>query len=149
MSAFDAAALHLHGTRSLVRLRGEQTGGRLGVMEEELPFGPGPPLHAHPQDETYVVLEGEATFWIGTDPARDPGERHGAGATLHAPGGTPHTYRVESPRLRVLVLSTPAGLEEYVLALGRTADAPEPSRERMREVGRAMGQVLLGPPPPR
>jgi quercetin dioxygenase-like cupin family protein len=153
VSAFADAALHLHGTRSLVRLTGAQTAGRLGVLEEELPFGPGPPRHEHPQDETYVVLEGEATFWVGphADPAAgDAGVRHGTGAVVHAPGGTPHTYRVESAAgLRVLILSTPAGLEDYVLALGRArADDPPPTRAELSAVARSQGQVLLGPPPP-
>jgi quercetin dioxygenase-like cupin family protein len=148
MSSLDRR-LWLHGTWSTVKLAGTETGGRLAVLEEELPEGPGPPLHSHPEDETYVLLEGEASFWVDADPATEEGLRRGPGAVVFVPGDAPHTYRVESPLLRLLVLSTPAGLEDYVLALGTPdAEAPEPSRERMREVARELGVVIHGPPPP-
>jgi quercetin dioxygenase-like cupin family protein len=144
----DGRRLRLHGTWSTVKLAGNETGGRLAVLEEELPEGPGPPLHSHPQDETYVLLDGEATIWVDADPAADIGLRRGAGAVVFVPGGVPHTYRVESPLLRLLVLSTPAGLEDYVLALGGPdAEAPEPSRERMAAVARELGVIIHGPPP--
>jgi quercetin dioxygenase-like cupin family protein len=145
----ESRRLWLHGTWSTVKLAGDETGGRLAVLEEELPEGPGPPLHSHPEDETYLLLAGEATFWIDADPAAEAGLRRGAGAVIFVPGGVRHTYRVESPALRLLVLSTPAGLEDYVLALGTPdAGAPEPSRKRMAAVARELGVVLHGPPPP-
>ncbi len=148
-SVTDGPRLRLHGTWSTVKLAGSATGGRLAVLEEELPGGPGPPLHSHPQDETYVLLDGEATFWIDVDPANEAGVRRGAGAVVFVPGGAPHTYRVESQLLRLLVLSTPAGLEDYVLALGTLdIEAPEPSRERMATVARELGVIIHGPPPP-
>jgi len=144
----DGRRLWLHGTWSTVKLAGNETGGRLAVLEEELPEGPGPPLHSHPQDETYVLLDGDATFWIDADPAEERGLRCGAGAVVFVPGGIWHTYRVESPLLRLLVLSTPAGLEDYVLALGTPdAQAPEPSRRRLAAVARELGVVIHGPPP--
>jgi quercetin dioxygenase-like cupin family protein len=145
----DGQRLRLHGTWSTVKLAGSATGGRLAVLEEELPVGPGPPLHSHPQDETYVLLGGEASFWVDADPAEERGLRRGAGAVVFVPGGAPHTYRVESPLLRLLVLSTPAGLEDYVLALGTLdVQAPEPSRGRMAAVARELGVVIHGSPPP-
>lgn len=146
----DGRRVWLHGTWSTVKLAGRETDGRLAVLEEELPEGPGPPLHSHPQDETYVLLDGEATFWVDADPTAAAGLRRGAGAVVFVPGGAPHTYRVESPHLRLLVLSTPAGLEDYVFALGTTdPEAPEPSREQMAAVARELGVVIHGPPPPR
>ncbi len=143
-----ARRLRLHGTWSTVKLAGSETGGRLAVLEEELPEGPGPPLHSHPQDETYLLLDGEASFWVDADPAEEKGRRRGAGDVVFVPGGAPHTYRVESPLLKLLVLSTPAGLEDYVLALGTPeAEAPAPTRQRMADVARELGVVIHGPPP--
>ena len=81
----------------------------------------------------------------------------GPGSVVFAPGGTPHTFRAESDTLRALVLSTPAGIEEYMLALGEPAgwpwlpppaDGPRVPAERMAAVERELGIVGHGPPPP-
>jgi len=144
------------GTLARMKLDGAQTGGRLGLWEGVLPHGAAPPLHSHPQDETLYVLEGEMTAWL-TDPAHDRGERCGAGAVVFAPGGTPHTFRVESDTARVLVLSTPAGIEDMVRGLAEPArwpwlqpppDGPRVAPERIAAVERETGMVRHGPPPP-
>ena len=144
------------GTLARMKLDGAQTGGRLGLWEGVLPHGAAPPLHSHPQDETLYVLEGEMTAWL-TDPALDRGERCGVGAVVFAPGGTPHTFRVESDTARVLVLSTPAGIEDMVRGLAEPArwpwlqppsDGPRVAPERIAAVERETGMVRHGPPPP-
>jgi quercetin dioxygenase-like cupin family protein len=150
------------GTLARMKLDGAQTGGRFGLWEGVLPRGAAPPLHSHRQDETLYVLDGELTAWLAD---RDPGEdwvrsrarRCGVGATVFAPGGTPHTFRVESDTARVLVLSTPAGIEDMVRGLAEPArwpwlqpppDGPRVAPERLAEVERATGMVRHGPPPP-
>jgi hypothetical protein len=52
-----------------VRLRGDQTKGRLAVMENPVAAGfAGPPPHVRPDfDETFYVLEGELTFQVGDE----------------------------------------------------------------------------------
>ena len=84
-------------------------------------------------------------------------QRCGPGAVVFAPGGTPHTFRVESDTGRVLMLSTPAGIEEYMRALGEPAqwpwlppppDGPRVPAERLEAVGRELGVINHGPPPP-
>jgi quercetin dioxygenase-like cupin family protein len=157
------------GTLARVKLDGEQTAGRFALFEGLFPRGAAPPLHSHPQDETFYVLEGELTAWIvepdlATGDHGDPppwvaqrGQRCGAGAIVFAPGGTPHTFRVESDTARMLVLSTPAGIENYVSALAEPAqwpwlqppaDGPRVAPERMATVERDLGIVRHGPPPP-
>jgi len=157
------------GTLVRVKLDGSQTGGRLGAMEILFPRGAAPPLHSHPEDETICVLDGELTAWI-VDPAgldgedasppawvAEGGERCGPGAVLYAPGGTPHTFRVESDTARVLTLSTPAGIEEFARALAEPAgwpwlqppaDGPRVAPERIEAAERQFGMVRHGPPPP-
>ncbi len=156
------------GTLSRIKLSGAQTGGRLGVFETLAPRGAAPPLHSHPQDETFYVLEGDVTVWL-VEPelaaaAGDPpswvgsrASRCGVGAMMYAPGGTPHTFRVESDTARILVLSTPAGIEDYVRALAEPAlwpwlqpppDGPRVAAERIQAVERELGMVRHGPPPP-
>jgi hypothetical protein len=53
--------------------------------------------------ESFYVLEGEITLYIGDR----PGERAGAGSFAHVPGGTVHGFRVESETARYLILTTP------------------------------------------
>jgi quercetin dioxygenase-like cupin family protein len=148
----SAEPLWFLGTLVRMKLTGEQTGGRFALWEGVLPHGAAPPLHSHPQDETFVVLEGEMTAWVGPD-----GRRCGAGAAGLAPAGVPHTFRVESDTARMLFLSTPAGIEDYVLALAEPArwpwlppppDGPRVPADRMAAVERELGMVRHGPPPP-
>jgi quercetin dioxygenase-like cupin family protein len=141
------------GTLARIKLDGAQTRGRFALWEGELPHGAAPPLHSHPQDETFYVLEGEVTVWLGDDEPRICRR----GAVAFAPGGLPHTFRVESDTARMLVLSTPAGIEEYVRALAEPArwpwlqppaDGPRVPPERIAEVEKKLGMVRHGPPPP-
>jgi quercetin dioxygenase-like cupin family protein len=160
----DAEPLWFLGTLARVKLDGEQTGGRFSLQETLLPHGAAPPLHSHPQDETIYVLEGEVTFWV-VEPAlaqdRAWVETHarpcGSGAVAFAPAGTPHSFRVESDTARMLFLSTPAGIEDYVRALAEPArwpwlqppsEGPRVSAERLAEVERELGIVRHSGPPP-
>ena len=158
-----AEPLWFLGTLVEVKLDGSQTGGRFSIQEALLPRGAAPPLHSHPQDETFYVLEGDVTFWIvPLELAQDRSwvETHAqparAGATVLAKAGTPHTFRVASDTARMLYLSTPAGLEDYVRALAEPArwpwlqppaDGPRVARKRLAEVEHRLGVVRHGPPP--
>jgi quercetin dioxygenase-like cupin family protein len=156
------------GTLAKVKLEGAQTAGRFGLWEGTLPHGAAPPLHSHPQDETFYVLEGELTAWLVEPELADDrsgvpawvsscGRRCGPGTVVFAPGGTPHTFRVESDTARMLVLSTPGGIEDMMRGLAEPArwpwlqpppDGPRVSAERVAEVERSTGMVRHGPPPP-
>jgi quercetin dioxygenase-like cupin family protein len=137
------------GTLATIRLDGEASDGRFALIEFLFPRHTSPPVHTHPQDESYVVLDGELTVQCG-------GERFrlGPGGAAVVPMGVPHTFRVDSESARVLVLSTPAGLERFVRdgAVPATAatlppeDAPRPTPEELEEIVRAHGQVNVGPP---
>jgi quercetin dioxygenase-like cupin family protein len=155
------------GTVVRLKLTAEQTGGRFGLWEGTLPRGAAPPLHSHPQDETFYVLDGELTVWLvepelADDQSTPPewvekrARRCGAGAAAFAPAGTPHTFRVESDTARVLFLSTPGGIEDYIRALAEPAawpwlqppaDGPRVASERLAAVEREHGVVRLAPPP--
>jgi quercetin dioxygenase-like cupin family protein len=137
------------GTLAIIRIPGEATGGRFALIEFLFPLHASPPLHTHPQDESYVVLEGALTVKAGD-------ERFvlDAGAAAVVPMGVPHTFRVDSETARVLVLSTPAGLDRLVRDAGVPAsaptlppsDLPQSSLEELEEIFQAHGQVALGPP---
>lgn len=137
------------GTLATIRTPGEAVGDRYALIEFLFPHGASPPLHTHPQDESYVVLDGRLTIQAGDE--RFELEPGGSAAV---PMGVPHTFRVDSETARVLVLSTPAGLERFVregsVPAGAEglppADAPRPSPEELEQLFAAHGQVNLGPP---
>jgi quercetin dioxygenase-like cupin family protein len=165
----DPEPLWFLGTLARIKLDGGQTGGRFALIELLAPRGAAPPLHSHPQDETFYLLDGELTAWL-LDPEQaredqeDPpawvsqrGQPCRAGDVVFAPGGRPHTFRVESDTARMLVLSTPAGIEEYMRALGEPAqwpwlppppEGPRVAPERIAAVERRLQMVRHGPPPP-
>jgi quercetin dioxygenase-like cupin family protein len=107
-----------------ILLRGEESAGRLAVVENTVAAGwPGPPLHVHPAfDEGFYVLEGELTFRV-----RDDGFIVAAGGFVFAPGATPHTVANRSAAVaRYLLLITPPGFERYFERLAAEMRGEEP-----------------------
>jgi quercetin dioxygenase-like cupin family protein len=137
------------GTLATIRVPGEAVGDRYALIEFQFPQWASPPRHTHPQDESYIVLEGSLT--VVTDSERFVLAEGAAGAV---PMGTGHTFRVDSKGARVLVLSTPAGLERMVRDASVPADAsmlpppdtPRPAPKELERIFTAHGQVNLGPP---
>jgi quercetin dioxygenase-like cupin family protein len=137
------------GTLATIRVAGEATDGRFALIEFVFPRHASPPLHTHPQDESYLVLDGRLVV-------QTAGERFelGPGGAGVVPMGVPHTFRVQTETAGVLVLSTPAGLERLVrdaaVPAGRVAlppsNTPRPSPGELAEIFERHGQVNLGPP---
>ena len=137
------------GALTAVKATGEQTGGRLAVIEDLAPRGEGTPLHAHREDdESFYVLEGELTFWLGDGPP----VRAVPGSFVHVPGGVAHAFRVDSETARYLMVTTPRHGDFY-----RAISDPAPERVLppaapmdIAKVGAACaayGVEILGPPP--
>jgi quercetin dioxygenase-like cupin family protein len=137
------------GTLATIKLPGEASNGRFALIEFLFPRYASPPLHTHPQDESYIVLEGRLTIQAGEQ--RFELE---ASAAAVVPMGVPHTFRVDSETARVLVLSTPAGIERMVRDAAvpanvptlPPADAPRPASNELVRIFEAHGQIHLGPP---
>jgi quercetin dioxygenase-like cupin family protein len=137
------------GTLAVIKVSGEASDGRFALIEFVFPRDASPPLHTHPQDESYIVQEGRLTVQAG-----EQRFELAAGAAAVVPMGVEHTFRVDSETARVLVLSTPAGLERLVRdgsvpALTPTlppSDTPRPSPEQLEAFFRAHGQINTGPP---
>ena len=137
------------GTLAIIRVPGEAVGGRYALMEFLLPHHASPPRHTHPQDESFIVLEGDVTMVAG-----DTRVLLGPGGVGAVPGGVVHTFRVESDTARALVLSTPAGIEQLPRAMGVRADAPilppagtpRPSAEELARRFAEHGLINHGPP---
>ncbi len=96
-------------------VRGDQMGGQLAVVELYEVQGQEPPRHLHVnEDEMISVLEGTLTVCVDEAILQAT-----AGTCLFRPQGTDHGYAVESAAARLLVVVTPARLEEFF----READA--------------------------
>jgi quercetin dioxygenase-like cupin family protein len=145
----DGERLWFLGTLAIVRVPAEATGGRFSLIEFLFPHHASPPLHTHPQDESYIVLDGQLTVVGGSDRFE-----LGPGGTAVIPMGVAHTFRVDSETARVLVLSTPAGIEEFVRegSVPATAptlpppDVPRPAPAELERIFQAHGQIHIGPP---
>jgi quercetin dioxygenase-like cupin family protein len=104
----------------------------------EVIIGPGdePPLHVHNnEDEWFYVLDGEVTFHVG-------GENHSGtvGAFVSFPRGIPHTFTIESPTARFLLMNTPGGFERMFEL------APKTVEDAVRALN-AYGVEVVGPHP--
>jgi hypothetical protein len=53
------------GALATIRIPGEAVGGRDALIEFLFPHHASPPRHTHPQDESYVVLDGRLTIEAG------------------------------------------------------------------------------------
>ena len=87
----------------------EETGGQYGLIESLSPKGTEPPRHVHSrEDETFYLLEGEITFYVGEETYKA-----GPGMFVSAPRGVPHSYTFDTDMIRMLVLVAPGGFEEF------------------------------------
>jgi quercetin dioxygenase-like cupin family protein len=139
-------------TLKTVRVRHDEGEDGISVLESLAPHGDSPPLHVQSEDEIFHVLEGELRMRAG-----DADVRLGAGGTILAAKGVPHTYRVESPRgARYLVITRGGDFERFVRAVGRPAERTElparegpPTREQagaLAASAREHGIEFVGPP---
>src|SRR5215813_3868048 len=86
----------------------KDTNGAFLLMEATLAPGTEPPPHVHSrEDELFYVLEGEFDVYVG-----EKAFKVEKGECVFLPKFKPHAFIIRSPRLRVLALFTPAGLEE-------------------------------------
>ena len=113
---------------------GKETAGRYCLIEMQVPVCGGPGPHRHDFEEMFHILEGEIEFTFR-------GEKHTvkAGQTVNIPANAPHFFTNTAGKgARMLCMCTPAGAEEFFLAIGervqsRTAPAPEMSDEKKAE----------------
>jgi quercetin dioxygenase-like cupin family protein len=88
LAADEGEAYWFAGQLATVKIGGDQTQGKWTLVEFEGPPGNGPPLHVHHNDgESFYILEGEITFYVG-----DAVIEARAGSFAVAPQGVPHTF---------------------------------------------------------
>lgn len=147
----DDRAIWHFGALMEFKATGKETNGQFWLAEQTSDIGYASPVHRHSrEDEFFVVLDGGLRVRVG-DNAYDIS----AGGTAFAPRTLAHSFEVTSPNARFLILTTPAGLEEWFFETGEPA--PErvvpPPPEGFPDPGRLIASLraydveLLGPPP--
>jgi mannose-6-phosphate isomerase-like protein (cupin superfamily) len=85
-----------------------ETGGAFSLIDAVLKPGNEPPPHVHTrEDELFYVIEGSFDVYVGEEvlPVNE-------GGCVFLPRLKPHAFVINSPRLHLLTLFTPGGLEE-------------------------------------
>ncbi len=138
------------GTTMTFLITGRETDGAFFLSEISVPPNAGPPPHIHSrEDESFQLLEGTLTIQVGgTTINASPGD------FVHLPRGMVHTFRnTGAVNAKALVLTTPAGLENYFAevfdpATDRRATPPPPTPSmlaRARAAAPKYGLELLPP----
>lgn len=112
-------------------VKGAETEGKYAVMDVTVLPGCEPPMHVHShEDESYYITEGSINFLIG-----DETHAANAGDFIVMPKHLKHTFKVLTPSAKMLMLITPAGLDEWFW----DNSAPAPDMQILPS--------LQGPPP--
>ena len=147
----DGEALWSFGALATIKASAETTDGRVAVIQQLAPQGAGSPLHVHHrEDEWFYVIEGELTFWVGGQVIDGAGRSRSSMA--RAISRTPSMSASEQARF--LLVTEPAGFEDFMRAAGQPApaltipppptEAPDPAQ--MASVAGEYGIEILGPP---
>lgn len=127
----------LPGEQIAMRVETHHSNGVFSLTEIIVAPQAGPPLHIHHDaDEVLYVLDGIGDFICGEEQFRT-----GPGGFAAIPRATPHAFRnFEATPLRMLVLLTPGGFEQFMPAMrGRAmSDIPQLAAE--------FGMEIVGPP---
>jgi quercetin dioxygenase-like cupin family protein len=142
--------LSVAGDRLVILLSGEDTQLQYTVMEASVPPGAGPPPHLHHyEDETFLVLSGEITFYLADQVI--PMKK---GEFIFAPRGVSHHFKNTSAETAVLLeTASPAGIERFFEAVGRPLttrqDSPFPVTaddiSQMQAIAPKFGIKILPP----
>jgi quercetin dioxygenase-like cupin family protein len=148
--AGEGQALWFLGSLVTIKASGEDTGGRMAVIEHLSPRGSGSPLHVHRnEDESFYVLEGELTMWVDGQTIAAP-----KGSFVYGPRDVPHTFIVSSDQARFVIIAAPGGFDDFVRTIGEPAQQlviPPPATEppdiaALSAIAARHGIEILGPP---
>ncbi len=99
--------------------------------------GSGAPLHSHPWEETFYILEGELEVQIGNQQ-----QICTAGSVVHVPANAVHGFKILSPVARTLLVIAPASAEAFYLEVGDRVSDLDTDMETMQEVCAKYGLQL-------
>ncbi|PSF37864.1 cupin domain-containing protein [Aphanothece hegewaldii CCALA 016] len=96
-----------------IKISGQETEGQWIMYEIVAPTGHEPPLHSHPWDETFYVLDGEMEVQVNQVKTLAK-----AGCMMFVPKNVPHTFKVCSPTAKMLVILAPASADAFYREYG-------------------------------
>ena len=106
----EGRPISIAGDLAIIKVGSAETEGRYTLFEYIVLPGGGPPPHVHSrEDEAFYVLSGEFLFHL-------EGQNIHAelGSFIYSPKGALHTFvNIGSVPGRMLILTTPAGLEKF------------------------------------
>ena len=111
---------------------GHETEGRHALMRIVVNRGAEPPAHTHTrEDEAYYIIKGSIRYTVGDDliTVHD-------GEYVYLPKDVPHKFELITEQAEVLMLISPAGLDQWFW--DNSAPAPDGNQLPMPQ----------GPPPP-
>lgn len=101
------------------------------IYEVLAPAGAGvPPLHTHPWDEWFYVLEGEVEMQLG-----DRAILATPGYAVNLPAGVAHTFQAKSPQARFLVMVSNAGADRYIEELAAASQERQLTPDEVMAIG--------------
>jgi quercetin dioxygenase-like cupin family protein len=127
--------------RVRVLTQGETTGGRYEVFEVRGAAGGGAPLHRHPWDEEFHVIEGAVDVLVG-----DSCQTCGVGDSLRVPGGVLHGFRVGPEGAKFLAVTSPTGASRLFRELHQASSKGQLTPAEVVHIASRHGVEV--PPPP-
>ena len=135
----EGKKIHSHETLVVIKATSEQSGGAFNLFDVTYQPGYTTSLQIHyAEDVAVYVLEGALTFFWGSDKKEAV-----VGSFFFQPRGIPHGFRVEGDApARILYMTFPAGLDQFVIEHGQLA----PDCESVTAAARHKIEIL-GPLP--
>jgi quercetin dioxygenase-like cupin family protein len=139
----DIRHVSIVGNTYTILVSGAETAGRYCLIDMLVPDGGGPPPHRHDFEEMFTLLQGQLEFTF-----RGKTQTVRAGSTVNIPANAPHVFKnVSGEMARMLCMCTPAGQEEFFMAVGvavdsRTAPPPRLSQQEQAEKGKLLQSLL-------
>ena len=140
-----------------IKASGENTSGKLLVLEVTVQLGGGPPvLHRHEYSEVFLFQEGEFEVSTVDENFALSTVRVGVGDTVSIPSMAWHNFKnVGAGPGRFIVVHSPAVMEDVIHEIGQRIEDPEnppepdgpPSEEEMLRMMEAIGRHIEMLPP--
>jgi quercetin dioxygenase-like cupin family protein len=103
-------------------LSSEDTNNAISIVEFHVLAGTEPPRHVHDnEDETFIVKEGEITFFIGDNMIKAFG-----GSVIFAPRGVAHHFRIDTRSVKMYTIMTPGKFDQFFWRQSTPYSAGEP-----------------------
>ncbi|WP_341530342.1 cupin domain-containing protein [Nostoc sp. UHCC 0302] len=98
----------------------------------------GPPLHTHPWEEAFYILEGELDIQVGTETILAS-----TGFFINIPHNAPHAFKIRSATAKFLVLISPQGAKNFYEKMSQVADSSSLNMEKVQPVLNKYGLRFL------